>query len=188
MATLDLTPEHQVLLVLSPGFEEIEAITAIDILRRADIEVTTAALAPNTGVTGSHAIPVEADTLLSQVNPDDFTSLVLPGGMRGVENMLKSELLLEIIRTMHQKKAILAAVCAAPLVYDHLGLLEEHRFTCHPCIWDRISHPAQDVPTVTDGALVTGRSAGCAMPWSLALVEKLLGALPQNLLLGLRLP
>lgn len=188
MATLDLIPEHRVLLVLSPGFEEIEAVTAIDILRRASIHVTTASLDQNTRVTGSHAIPIEADTLLSQVNPDDFTVLVLPGGMRGVENMLLSDHLKNVILTMHQKNAILAAVCAAPLVYDSLQLLDGREFTCHPCIWDRISHPAQDVPTVTDGPFVTGRSAGCAMPWSLALVEKLLGELPSKLLPGLRLP
>ncbi|MBO4351091.1 MAG: DJ-1/PfpI family protein [Proteobacteria bacterium] len=185
MATPDL---HHVLVVLSPGFEEIEAVTAIDILRRAEIKVTTATLDQSTAVMGSHAIPIEADTQLSRINPDDYSVLALPGGMHGVENMLKSEQLLEIVRIMHKKNAILAAVCAAPLVFDRLGLLEGREFTCHPCIWDRISHPAQDVPTVTDGALVTGRSAGCAMPWSLALVEKLLGELPPKLLPGLRLP
>ncbi len=188
MAAPDLTPEHHVLIVLSPGFEEIEAITAIDILRRAGIKVTTAAIGQNTTVTGSHNIPVEADALLSGICADDFSVLVLPGGMRGVENMIMCGQLQDIVRAMHQKNAILAAVCAAPLVFDRLGLLENHEFTCHPCIWDRISHPAQDVPTVTDDAFVTGRSAGCAMPWSLALVKKLLGELPDKLLPGLRLP
>ena len=89
---------------------------------------------------------------------------------------------------MNRNEAILAAVCAAPLVYDSLGLIEGRKFTCHPCIWDRVSHPALDVPTVTDGRLITGRSAGCAMAWSLAIVQKLLGQLPDALINGLRLP
>ena len=188
MVSFDHTQEPHVLVVLSPGFEEIEAVTVIDILRRAKIDVVTASLEDNPSVKGSHGIIVEADTTLSQINRADFGTIVLPGGMRGVENMLQSERLKAVIDEMNRNDAVLAAVCAAPLVYDTMGLLEGRRFTCHPCIWDRVSHVAEDVPTLTDGRLVTGRSAGCAMPWSLALVEKLLGELPDGLLKGLRLP
>ena len=183
-----LIQANRVLVIISPGFEEIEAVTVIDILRRAKIDVVTASLEDNPSVTGSHGIVIEADTMLSQVNSADYGTIVLPGGMRGVENMLKSDRLKAVIDAMHRNDAILAAVCAAPLVYDTMGLLEGRRVTCHPCIWDRVSHPAEDVPTLTDGRVVTGRSAGCAMPWSLALVEKLLGELPDGLLKGLRLP
>lgn len=180
--------DRHVLVILSPGFEEIEAVTVIDILRRAQIDVRTASLEDTERVAGSHGIAIEADTMLSRVNADDYDVLVLPGGMRGVENMLGSARLRALIEAMSGKDAVLAAVCAAPLVYDSLGLLANRRFTCHPCVWERVSHPAEDVPAVVDGRLVTGRSAGCAMAWSLALVETLLGALPEPLLRGLRQP
>ncbi len=179
---------YHALTILSPGFEETEAITVIDILRRCKIEVTTAALTDSREVPGSHQITVMADELLSSIAPQDFNVLILPGGMRGVENMLANAHLREVISEMNRNEAILAAVCAAPLVYDSLGLIEGRKFTCHPCIWDRVSHPALDVPTVTDDRLITGRSAGCAMAWSLAIVQKLLGQLPDALINGLRLP
>ena len=176
------------IVILSPGFEEIEAVTVIDVLRRAKIDVTTASLEDNKRVCGSHNIPIEADTSIGALDAASFNVLILPGGMRGVENMLASDCLLSLARDMDSRGAFLAAVCAAPLVYDRLGLLSGLRFTCHPCVWDRVSHAPEDVPSVVDGRVVTGRSAGCAMAWSLALVEKLLGSLQDGLLKGLCQP
>lgn len=178
---------HHVLVILSPGFEEIEAITVIDILRRAGIGVVTASLGDSREVAGSHQIIVAADCLLSDVNASDMTALALPGGMRGVENMLASETLMSLVPEFSGR--VLAAVCAAPLVLDACGLLDGHRFTAHPCIHGRLRASGLDpVPAVTDGDIVTGRSAGCAMDWALALVERLLGSLPDKLLNGLCRP
>ncbi len=174
--------------ILSPGFEEIEAVTVIDILRRACIEVTTASLTSERVVTGSHGISVEADTLLTQIHASEVDVIVLPGGLQGVENMLLSTSVLSIVKEVADKGGILAAVCAAPLVFDAAGLLGAGRFTCHPTVHGRMSVQPSPLATVTSDNIVTGRSAGCAMVWSLALVERILGHLPAALTQGLNLP
>ncbi|MBR4984637.1 MAG: DJ-1/PfpI family protein [Proteobacteria bacterium] len=175
---------HKAVVVLSPGFEEIEAVTVIDILRRAGIAVVTVSFGESLEVVGSHSIIVKADSFLSEV--EGVTALVLPGGMRGVENVLSNDGLMQVVRGF---SGVLAAVCAAPLVLDVTGQLAGHRFTAHPCVHGRLHASGLDpVPAVTDGDIVTGRSAGCAMDWSLALVERLLGSLPDGLLNGLCRP
>ena len=181
--------EHKAIVILSPGFEEIEAITAIDILRRAKVDVVTVSLEENAAVSGSHGIVVMADRTLSEIHADAYTCLVLPGGLRGVENMLASAALGGLVDEMAARGCVLAAVCAAPLILDSHSLLEAGAFTCHPCVHGRLrTASVLDVPTHTSGRVVTGRSAGCAMPWALALVERLLGCLPDGLAAGLRLP
>ena len=178
----------QAYIILSPGFEEVEAVTVIDILRRAGIGATTVSLNENAAVMGSHGIVVMADRVLGELDETPADALVLPGGMKGVENMLSSKALLSLVEKYHASGAVIAAVCAAPLVLDKLGILDMHHFTCHPCVYERlVSGGVQDVPSLTDGQIVTGRSAGCAMIWSLALVNKLLGGYPDGLMRGLRL-
>ncbi|MBQ9244332.1 MAG: DJ-1/PfpI family protein [Proteobacteria bacterium] len=178
---------HKVLVVLSPGFEEVEAVTVIDILRRAGIAVVTSSLTSELEVMGSHHISVRADCLLSAADVSEMTALALPGGMRGVENMLSSDALMSLVPRFSDR--VVAAVCAAPLVLDACGMLEGHRFTAHPCVHGRLRATGLDpVPAVLDGNIVTGRSAGCAMDWSLALVRCLLGELPEGLASGLCRP
>lgn len=180
---------HKILVILSEGFEETEAITVIDILRRVKLDLTTASLSQNTTVTGSHNIPVIADTLFSNINPDDFSALILPGGMRGVENMLANPTLLESVKRMAQNNALIAAVCAAPLILDKCGLLSGHRFTCHACVHSRLQTTGLDpLPVIADKKIITGRSAGCAMPWAVEIVRQLLGTVPDALFNGLLLP
>ena len=180
--------EQAILTILSPGFEEVEAITAIDILRRARLNVTTAALSA-IDVEGSHGITVRAEHRLANIDTTQFDMLVLPGGMRGVENMLADSRLMEIAVQMAARGCRMAAVCAAPLIYDTLGLLEGRRFTCHPCIYDRLkSNGVQNVPTITDGMFTTGRSAGCAMAWAIEMVRATLGSVPESMLNGLCQP
>lgn len=180
--------EHAILTILSPGFEEVEAITAIDILRRARLHVTTASLNA-ADVEGSHGITVRAEHCLTDIDTTHFDMLILPGGMRGVENMLTDSLLMKTAEQMASRGSRMAAVCAAPLVYDTLGLLDGRRFTCHPCIYNRLkSNGAENVPTITDGMFTTGRSAGCAMAWSIEMVRAILGSVPESLLGGLCQP
>ena len=180
--------EHAILTILSPGFEEVEAVTAIDILRRARLHVTTAAL-DAIDVEGSHGIAIRAEHRLADIDTTQFDMLVLPGGMRGVENMLASSRLMELAANMASRGCRMAAVCAAPLIYDTLSLLDGRRFTCHPCIYDRMkSTGVENVPTVTDGLFTTGRSAGCAMPWAIEMVRATLGSVPESLLSGLCQP
>ena len=187
------TSEHPILVILSPGFEETEAITVIDILRRAQFKVVTASLEDNAAVMGSHKIVVMADATMSEIYDQSFSAIVLPGGMKGVENMLASAQLLDLVKRMSDENKTIAAVCAAPLVLDKLGLLKPNQFTCHPCIYDRLQTPIDlcdkgiSAPHVSAGNIITGRSAGCAMVWALALVKHLAGSY-DSLLNGLRLP
>ncbi|MCL2326555.1 MAG: DJ-1/PfpI family protein [Proteobacteria bacterium] len=175
--------------ILSPGFEEIEAITVTDILRRIQAKAVLVALNDNLAVMGAHGMVLMAEETLPRANLNRGQILVLPGGMPGVEKMLESEALLAQVESHHQQGKCLAAVCAAPLVLDRLGILSPGGFTCHPSVWPRLkTQGVQDVPAMIRESVVTGRSAGCAMAWSLALVEHCLGHVPENLLAGLRLP
>lgn len=172
------------IVILAPGFEETEAVTVIDILRRADISTTTVSLSNNPIVPGSHGISLIADAIFDEI-PQNFDALVLPGGLRGVENMLHSPALMRLVQQASLDKKVLAAVCAAPLILDALGLLSPNTFTCHPCVHNRLScSPTDDKTTVHDN-IVTGRSAGCALPWALALADKLLDTAPDALRKGL---
>ena len=170
----------KILIILSPGFEETEAITVIDILRRAKLNVTTASLTPNQTVLGSHQITVIADLSLIEVMNGDvmaYDAIVLPGGMRGVENMLNDSRIPALVKNFHAANKVVAAVCAAPLILEKAGILEGRAFTCHPCIFDRIREQGRlERPAVTDANLVTGRSAGCALAWAIELTKKLVGS------------
>lgn len=185
--------QTKILVILSPGFEETEAITVIDILRRAKLAVVTASLEDNAAVMGSHQIIVMADKTLSEIDHQEFNAIVLPGGMKGVENMLASAKLLDLVKHMADAHKTIAAVCAAPLILDKLGLLKPHQFTCHPCVYERLQTPIDlcdhgiSAPQVSAENIITGRSAGCAMVWALALVQHLSGSY-ESLLPGLRLP
>jgi 4-methyl-5(b-hydroxyethyl)-thiazole monophosphate biosynthesis len=163
----------RVLVPLAEGFEEIEAVTIVDVLRRASIEVVTAALARNP-VRGSHGIAVSADARLDDVLGEEFDAVVLPGGMPGSRTLRDDERVLRIVRGLHARNKLVAAVCAAPIVLEAAGVLSGKRAT---------SYPGNELPSaryveervVVDGELVTSRGPGTALEFALALVEKLAG-------------
>ena len=165
----------KILVILSPGFEETEAITVVDVLRRAKLDVTTASLENNQTVLGSHSIAVIADVSLSDIlswAADTFDAIVLPGGMRGVENMLDDQRVIELVSSFAAQNKVTAAVCAGPLILEKAGVLAEDSFTCHPCIFDRITSSNRlEKAAVVDRNVVTGRSAGCALAWALELAK-----------------
>lgn len=166
----------KVLVILAQGFEEIEAVTCIDILRRAGIEVVVAGLESET-ITGSHGITITADKQLDQVLPD-FDACVLPGGMPGATHLSESKKVSEIIQKMDRGKKIIAAICAAPaVVLSPLGILKNKNATCYPGLQNRFGsdvHFKQD-PVVVDGNIITSRGVGTALAFALAVVEKLCG-------------
>ena len=166
-----------VLMPLAPGFEEIEAITVIDLLRRAGIEVHTAALGA-LRVTGSHGIAVEADILLDDVRASDFDMIVLPGGMPGAEHLKQDARVIELLRQFATQGRYTAAICAAPGVLAHAGLLTGRAATSFPGFLDAGSAPGirlKSEPVVTDGKVVTSRGPGTAIDFGLALIELLEG-------------
>jgi 4-methyl-5(b-hydroxyethyl)-thiazole monophosphate biosynthesis len=164
--------------LLAAGFEEIEAVTVVDLLRRAGIEVRTAALGPR-DVTGSHGIALTADLALDSVDPDDFEMIVLPGGLPGADHLKADARVIAMLRRFAAAGRYTAAICAAPGVLAHAGLLEGRAATSYPGFLRADSAPGlklrQD-PVVIDGHVVTSRGPGTAMEFGLALIELLEGS------------
>lgn len=168
----------RVLLPLAEGFEEIEAVTVIDVLRRAGIEVCAASLGARR-VTGSHGITLEADATLDEAQARDFDMIVLPGGMPGAANLEKDARVIALLEEFAASGRHTAAICAAPGVLAHAGLLAGRSATSFPGFLAAHSAPGLKLLTdavVTDGKVVTSRSAGTAMEFALTLVEALEGA------------
>ena len=162
-------------IVLADGFEETEAITIIDLLRRAQCAVTVLGLDDLT-VTGSHGITITADSLLSSYT-GTFDAVILPGGMPGTRNLAESQAVLDIVRRAHAQKKLVAAICAAPLVLATAGILQNTRVTCFPGIEKELG-TAQFVggATVVDGSIITGKSLGTAIEFSCAVITYLEGS------------
>ncbi len=168
----------RVLVPLAPGVEEIEAVTVVDLLRRAGIEVRTAAL-DGPQVTGSHGITVTADIALDAAEATDYDMIVLPGGMPGAEHLKHDPRVISLVRRMAAAGRYTAAICAAPSVLAHAGLLEGRAATSFPGFLTPDSAPGirlLDEPVVIDGKVATSRGAGTAMEFGLALIELLEGA------------
>ncbi|MBN1533702.1 MAG: DJ-1/PfpI family protein [Spirochaetes bacterium] len=166
----------KVLVPLASGFEEIEAITIVDILRRASIDVTTASLEEGP-VTGSHGISVIPDTGLTGLDISGFSLIVLPGGMPGSANLKANDRILEAVRRIHDAGGSVAAICAAPIVLAAAGVLRGKRATCYPGYEKELTGAtAVDEPVTVDGRIITGRGAGCAIPFALRLVEIIKGS------------
>ena len=168
---------HKILVPLADGFEEIEAVTIIDVLRRAEIQVTVAALSDGV-VVGSRGIKVEPDATLSELDLDSFDAVVLPGGMDGTLHMMEDERLIEALRGMHAKGKLTAAICAAPMVLAKAGIVSGVPITAHPSVLDRLGD-AEVRPrprVVCSGSVMTSQGPGTAMEFALALVEELCGA------------
>ena len=168
----------RVLVPLAEGFEEIEAVTVVDLLRRAGIEVHTASL-DGPRVTGSHDIALMADVALDAAVAGDYDMIVLPGGMPGAEHLKNDPRVISLLRRFAAEGRYTAAICAAPGVLAHAGLLEERSATSYPGFLDANSAPGirlRDDAVVVDGKVVTSRGAGTALEFGLALIELLRGA------------
>lgn len=169
-----MTEKKRVLVPLAPGFEEIEAITVIDVLRRADIEVTTAGL-NDLAVEGAHQIRVECDTLLSEAG-SNWDAIVLPGGLPGAHHLRDDDCLKELLAKQAQADRIVAAICAAPIALEAAGVLKGRKATSYPGFGEQM--PSADYVedrVCVDGNVITSRGPGTALPFALALVAQLAG-------------
>jgi 4-methyl-5(b-hydroxyethyl)-thiazole monophosphate biosynthesis len=167
-----------VLVPLAPGFEEIEAVTVVDLLRRAGIEVHTASL-DGPWVTGSHGIVVQADMALDAAAAGDYDMIVLPGGMPGAGHLRDDARVIALLRRHAAAGRYTAAICAAPSVLAHAGLLADRAATSFPGFLSADSARGirlRDDAVVVDGKVVTSRGAGTAMEFGLVLIELLAGA------------
>ena len=163
---------------LADGFEEVEALAPVDLLRRADCEVITTAVGETKTITGSHNIPVVCD--LAQTELDlanlDCDMIILPGGAAGVEKLYNSPVVISAVKQCTQRGIRIAAICAAPSILGKLGLAQGVRMTCYPG-WEK--HLTGYIPTdcdvITDGIYTTAKGAGRSIEFALELVSSLYG-------------
>ncbi|RHJ83003.1 DJ-1 family glyoxalase III [Parabacteroides sp. AM08-6] len=156
---------------LASGFEEMEALGTVDILRRGGIEVVTVSITANPIVTGAHNIPVTADTTLEKVVLTGVDALILPGGMPGASNLNSSEAVKEALLQQYREGRIVAAICAAPLVLGGLGLLKGRNATCYPGFEPQLigANTTGEGVEISDN-IITGKGPGFVMDFALTLV------------------
>ncbi|MDE5692345.1 MAG: DJ-1/PfpI family protein [Duncaniella sp.] len=164
---------------LADGFEEIEALTPIDLMRRADIHVVTVATGDSLEVKGAHGVIVHADVMLGSGCLPEADMLVCPGGMPGASNLAANKVLAAMLREQYDQGRYVAAICAAPAVtLAPLGILDGKKATCYPGFEQQLTqggatHVAERV--VEDGNIITANGPSSAMPFALALVSALRG-------------
>lgn len=161
---------------LADGFEEIEAITPIDVLRRAGLNVQTVSVMDKQTVSGAHGIPVVADKMFADIHLEDAEMLLLPGGLPGATNLDAHQGLSDMILAFASEGKALAAICAAPLVYGNRGLLQGKKATCYPGFESYLTGAEYTAALVeTDGNFITAKGPGAAMDFAFAIVEKYCG-------------
>ena len=161
---------------LAEGFEEVEALTPVDVLRRAGLPVKTVSVTGVLTVNGAHGVPVIADMVFEEVKEADTEMIVLPGGLPGAKNLDAHKGLSDLIMAFAEAGKPLSAICAAPLVYGKRGLLKGKKATCYPG-FDNFLEGAEYTAAMVekDGNIITGKGPGAAMEFALAVVELLQG-------------
>jgi 4-methyl-5(b-hydroxyethyl)-thiazole monophosphate biosynthesis len=163
----------KVLVPLAEGFEEIETAAIVDILRRAYIDVTLAGLVSSI-VEGAHGIKIVADKKISDIDPENFDAIILPGGNPGYINLSNSSTILKIVKDFDQKKKIIGAICGAPLVLVKAGILNNRIATCYPGLEKKLPKPREG-KVVIDNNIITSKSPGTAIEFALKIVEIISG-------------
>jgi len=158
---------------LAEGFEEIEALTIIDVLRRAGIKVDTVGVV-STVITGAHRVRVMTDKKLLEIDPDEYDGIVLPGGNPGYINLGRTNKILEILKNFNSSGKLIAAICASPSVLSKAGVLEDKKATIYPGMEKEIPYPRGE-RVVVDGNVITSQGPGTAIEFALTIVENLVG-------------
>ena len=165
---------NKVYVFLADGFEEIEGLTVVDLLRRANISTEMVSVTEKKQVMGSHGIEVTADSLFEECEYEGAAALVLPGGMPGTLNLGNHEGLCEALKIHYEKGKTVAAICAAPSVLGALGILKGKKATCYPGFEEKLEGAeVLTDKTVVDENVITGKGMGAAIEFSLALIAQL---------------
>lgn len=161
---------------LAEGFEEVEALTVVDLLKRASIDTKMVSISDRYEVTGSHGITVKADLLFEETDMEAATLLFLPGGVPGTPNLAAHEGLKNAITAFHCQEKRLAAICAAPSIFGEMGILDGRKATCYPG-YEKVLRGAlcEGDGVVTDGHITTGKGMGTAIAFGLELITQLKG-------------
>jgi len=164
----------KVLIPLAPGFEEIEALTVVDILRRAGAEVTLAGTVDGP-IKGRNRIRVMADISMDMAGVD-YDMIVLPGGAEGTENLKKDQRVRHAVEDLYARKRLVTAICAAPSVLSAIGITRDSIITGHPSVMHELkARKISDERVVADGNIITSQGPGTAMEFAFKLVEALYG-------------
>lgn len=161
------------LIILHEGFEEMEAVAPIDILRRGEIEVSVVSVGESLEVTGRSGITIQAEAYLSDVAEYDFDCIILPGGPGTYVHLQGNEAVLALLKEQVAAERRVAAICAAPVVLAEAGLLEGKRYTAHVSTVDELPELDKTVATVVDGNIVTSQGAGTATSFALTVLAEL---------------
>ena len=166
----------KVSVMLADGFEEVEALTAVDLLRRAKIYVDTVSITDDFTVHGAHGINVQTEDLFDEVDFSETDMIVLPGGMPGTTNLKEHEGLKKVLLRFAEEEKYIGAICAAPTVLDEIGILQGKRATCYPGVESQIKDAILTrTPVMREGNIITGQGVGTAIDFALKLVEVLAG-------------
>lgn len=164
------------LVILADGFEDIEAVTVIDVLRRGGVEVVTAALGDELSVRSAHGVMMNADARFADAAGAGYDAIVLPGGGEGTANLKASEPVLARLRRQREDGRLICAICAAPTVLVRAGVLDAGvQVTCYPSCAAELDRPCANVPVVQDGTVITGQAPGASLLFALVVLQALGG-------------
>ncbi|MBN1150301.1 DJ-1/PfpI family protein [candidate division WOR-3 bacterium] len=164
--------EIKSVILIAEGFEEIETVSVIDLLRRGGLEITSSGF-ENSTVRGSHGIVIETDSIYDYSTAKEFDALIFPGGLKAVQTLAKSQSILDLVNYFYSEKKNIAAICAAPLILDRAGILQGKSFTCHPSVKSQIhSGSYSDSRICLDGSILTSQGPGTVFDFALSILEK----------------
>lgn len=169
-------------LFMAPGFEEIEAVTPLDVMRRAGMDVKSVSVTDERTVTGANGITVTTDLTIAEIDTEGIDWLICPGGMPGASNLAECDKLMELLATHNSAEGHIAAICAAPaVVLEAAGVLNGRRVTCYPGFENLIKDGDVSAdPVVVDGNIVTAKGPAMALRFALAIVTESLGEISAN--------
>lgn len=166
----------KVLMPLANGFEELEAIAVIDVLRRGGVQVVTASIHDTLEVWSAHDVCQKADALFADVEDEPFDAIVLPGGGEGTGNLRNCAALIERLRRQHMEGRLLCAICAAPTVLVEAGVVDpDLQITCYPSCQEDLDREWTPAPVVVDGKVITGQAPGTALLFAFVVLQTLVG-------------
>lgn len=167
----------KILLLLAEGFEEIEALTPVDYMRRMNIVVDTCSINKEKKVIGAHNIIVETDKILDEISSsEEYDGLIIPGGLPGATNLRDNNRVVELVKEFNENEKLVGAICAGPIVLERAGILEGKEVTSYPGFKEDLKDSIyKEEIVVQDGNIITGRGPAVAVYFSLKLIENLLG-------------
>lgn len=167
----------KIVVFLADGFEEVEALTVVDYLRRMDIEVDTVSIGEEREVKGAHNIRVIADKTMAELDGlDTYSGVVIPGGLPGATNLRDDERVIDTVKTLYEKDKLVAAICAGPVVLERAGIIKGKKITSYPGFEKELEGAKyQASPIVVDGNIITARGPYYAVNFAISIIDYLLG-------------